>query len=116
MSVSSLEILPLGASVRRALREAARALRRIYGERLVRLVLFGSQVRGEAGAESDVDVLVVLQGDFRLYEEVKRTSALVMHASLEHDVTLSLLFLPDQQYQNPNHPLMINVGAEGLVL
>jgi predicted nucleotidyltransferase len=33
-----------------------------YGERLVQMVLFGSQARGDAVPEADIDVLVVLQG------------------------------------------------------
>lgn len=40
--------------------EAARQLKAIYGERLRRVVLFGSWVTGEAHEESDVDLIVVL--------------------------------------------------------
>jgi uncharacterized protein len=37
-------------------------LEALYGPRLVHLLLYGSQARREATAESDIDVLVVLQG------------------------------------------------------
>lgn len=37
-------------------------LKRVLGDRFVRLMLFGSHARGEASGESDVDVLVVLHG------------------------------------------------------
>jgi uncharacterized protein len=40
--------------------EAARQLKTAYGERVRRVVLFGSWVRGEAHEESDVDLIVVL--------------------------------------------------------
>lgn len=40
--------------------EAARQLNGAYGERLRRVVLFGSWVTGEAHEESDVDLIVVL--------------------------------------------------------
>jgi len=36
------------------------ALAEIYGARLVRVVLYGSRARGEAGPESDVNVAVFL--------------------------------------------------------
>ncbi len=37
------------------------ALQRAYGERIERVVLFGSRARGEAGANSDYDVAVFLE-------------------------------------------------------
>jgi len=37
-------------------------VRRAFGPRLIRLVLFGSHARGEANEDSDVDILVVIDG------------------------------------------------------
>jgi predicted nucleotidyltransferase len=39
---------------------AARLLKDEYGDRLRRIVLFGSWVRGEAHEESDIDLIIVL--------------------------------------------------------
>jgi predicted nucleotidyltransferase len=44
------------------LREFRDGLDRIYGSRLVRVVLFGSQARDKAEPDSDIDVMLVLQG------------------------------------------------------
>jgi len=44
------------------LREFRQGLEDIYGARLVRVVLFGSQARDEAEPDSDIDVMVVLRG------------------------------------------------------
>ncbi|MBL0062906.1 MAG: nucleotidyltransferase domain-containing protein [bacterium] len=43
--------------------ELREALAAHYGERLSKLVLFGSQARGDAEEDSDIDVLVVLKGE-----------------------------------------------------
>jgi len=45
-----------------ALRELAAEARAALGERLVRLILYGSRARGDAGADSDVDLLAVVDG------------------------------------------------------
>ena len=39
------------------------AVHELYGERVARLVLFGSRARGDARPESDYDVAVFLHGD-----------------------------------------------------
>src|SRR5690242_7480871 len=52
----------LPGSLRPALAMYASRLRAIFGERLVELRLFGSFARGEANEDSDVDVLVVIDG------------------------------------------------------
>lgn len=45
-----------------ALAEYAERLRGVFGQRVVELRLFGSYARGEAHEDSDVDVLVVVDG------------------------------------------------------
>lgn len=52
------------------------ALRKIYGERIERVVLFGSRARGDARPDSDYDVLVFLK-DFDMasrHKEMGRIS------------------------------------------
>jgi predicted nucleotidyltransferase len=46
----------------RALAELKRRLGDRFGDRIERLVLFGSRARGEGHEHSDLDVLVLLQG------------------------------------------------------
>lgn len=52
----------LPVSLRPALAEYAQRLRALFGDRLVDVRLFGSFARGEAHEDSDVDVLVLVQG------------------------------------------------------
>ncbi|PYU20599.1 MAG: hypothetical protein DMG30_20565 [Acidobacteria bacterium] len=49
------------ASITHLLKELKEALQGIYGSRLRGLYLYGSYARGDEVAESDVDVLVVLE-------------------------------------------------------
>ncbi len=69
---------------------------RFPGE-LVRLVLFGSKVRGDATAESDVDVLVVIQSDnWRLGDEIR---AVGYALEVEHGVVLSIQVMSRDHYE-----------------
>lgn len=55
----------------RALDEFLRRLKeQAVWERIAKVVLYGSVMRGDAGEESDIDVLLVSTGDLREIEEV----------------------------------------------
>lgn len=47
---------------RKAVRLFSETLAKIFGERVMLLKLFGSSVRGERGEESDIDILVLIDG------------------------------------------------------
>ena len=96
------------------LTELRRALAALYGERLVEVVLFGSQARGEAVEGSDIDVLIVLKGKVRQFEEVARTSEFNAALCLKHDVLISRIFVSEDDYRKSRMPLLENVRAEGI--
>lgn len=50
------------------------ALERMYGEQLVKIVLFGSQARGDARPDSDIDILILLNQPFNYGYENERIS------------------------------------------
>ena len=86
----------------------------LYGGRLSRLVLFGSHARGDAEAESDIDVLVVLKGRVRAGMEVTRIAPVTAALSLTYDVVISCVFVSEERYLNEMSPLLINVRREGV--
>ncbi|MFM7406668.1 MAG: nucleotidyltransferase domain-containing protein [Cuspidothrix sp.] len=89
-------------------------LREIYGDRLVKMVLFGSQARGEAAKYSDIDVLVVVKGNVNPGEEIKRTSYVVADLSLEYDQVISRLFIDESRFNSYKSPLLENIRREGI--
>jgi uncharacterized protein len=52
------------------------ALDEVYGERIERVVLYGSRARGDAGPDSDYDVAVFLHGISNRVQEMYRLADL----------------------------------------
>src|SRR5206468_11568824 len=98
------------------LRRVRRRFVEIYGERLTRLVLFGSEARGDAQSGSDIDLLVVLQGQVNPAAEVARTGGMVAALSLEYDVVLSCTFVSAERYSTEQSPLLMNARREGVAV
>lgn len=104
------------STVQMALSDAKSALLDMYGDRLAHVVLYGSQVRGEADEDSDVDVLVVLRDEFDLYTEIKRLVGLQHELLYRYEELLSFQPIAEKAFEDPTHPLMLNVRAEGIEL
>jgi uncharacterized protein len=98
------------------LSELRRSFESLYGDRLVEMILYGSQARGDADSGSDIDVLVVLKEPVQLGLEVDRTSTTVADLSLNYAVVISCTFMGEDRYAHRNGPLLRNIRREGVVL
>lgn len=100
--------------VHKVLGDLKTGLQLMYGDRLRGIYLFGSYARGEADRESDLDILVVLDAFDRYVHEVRRTGALASDLSLKHGVTVSLVFLREQEWLKGDTPFLSNVRDEAI--
>lgn len=108
--------LSVSDELRDTLHWATASLQEIYGPRLRHLILFGSQARGDATPESDVDVLVVLEGPISSYEEAKRTSRVATRAAADRDTALSFVHMSVEEFSGDWRPLVQSVRNEGVDL
>jgi predicted nucleotidyltransferase len=69
--------MPASLADGRILKRFRAALGRLYGDRIERVVLFGSRARGDARIDSDYDVAVFLRGFADRWQEVDRIVPLV---------------------------------------
>jgi len=101
-------------NVENLLAELKNGLKKLYGERLKRLILYGSYARGDQQEGSDLDILVVLNDFERAPIELNRTSDLAGDLSLENEITISLMFMREKDWLTADKPLLRNVRVEGV--
>jgi uncharacterized protein len=104
------------ARIDEILQEFRHGLEQIYGSRLARVVLFGSQARDEADPDSDIDVMLVLQGAVDPHREIQRLSSFTSGLSLKHDVVISCVYVSEENFYDEQSPLMLNVRREGVLV
>ena len=102
--------------LRRILRTLRKELNTTLGKRVEKIILYGSQARGDAWNDSDIDVLVVLKDDFKYGVMLRKTSKIVAKLSLENDVVISRAFASRQQYEQSKMPFLMNVRREGVAI
>ena len=91
-------------------------LSNILGSQMVAAYLYGSQARGDAYPDSDIDILVVLQGNFNYFEMIEKTGELAAKLSLDHDTVISLAFAPKDSFDDRRIPFLLNVRQEGIAI
>lgn len=106
----------MSTSITNILAELRQHLERFYGSRLRSVWLYGSHARGDAQPGSDLDVLVVLDGDVNPGEEIARTGRVVSELSLRNNIVLSCLFVSADRYATEQSPILVNVRREGVAV
>ena len=104
------------AHVRAAIAEAKARLEALYGDRLDRVVLYGSHARGDARPDSDVDLLVVLRGAYNAYREIKRTGGFYFDLLFEYGVDVSVQPYSTDEVADTSNPFMRSVADDAVTL
>ena len=84
----------------------------------VQTILYGSEARGDAREDSDIDLLMLVEADKLSYEDKDRIIAPYYDIELETGVIISKLILPRKEWENRPFPtpFYINVTNEGVIL
>lgn len=101
----------------KALNEFINNVRTKYGDRIERIILFGSYARGDYRKESDIDVLVIWKGDeFEGWNFLEREAVEVL---FKYGCIISLkIFSPNEfsAMKELDFPFIRNISQEGVVV
>ena len=103
-------------SISQAIAHARQLLGELYGDRLNEVLLFGSQARGDALPDSDIDMLVVLDAPVNFYEEAKRLVRVERDLYERYRLDFSFRPCDTAAFQDEDRWFMQNVHAEGVAL
>ena len=95
----------------------AREAKRLLGDKLEAVILYGSYARGDYDSESDVDILVIVRcktEELRQYRHMLAPTS--SRLSLENDVTVSVAMADTESFHKYGNylPYYINVNREGI--
>ena len=96
------------------LKELKSELQSIYGKELAEIILYGSYARGDKTSQSDMDILVVLEGKIRAGEEIDRMINIINELNLKHNSLISVIPISLDEYKNIKSPLILNIKREGI--
>jgi len=109
--------MQIQANYQEAVDEFVRRAREKYEDKIDSIILFGSVARGEAGRESDIDILVVIVGDrFRMR---RKLSEIVLDILLETGEYISVKTLSIENFKflkDLKSSFLSNVIREGIFI
>ena len=106
-------------NLRKMLLELEEMLQRVYGNKLKAVILYGSVARGTATEESDIDIMVLIDGtaqELRAFED--QLSDVSTDISIKYFKVFSIIDISYQEYMRwvNTSPFYRNVSKEGVIL
>ena len=98
------------------LQQCRALLQALYGERLHGVVLYGSCARGTEETDSDIDLMVLLQGPVDGAQEIRRIWEVLYPLQLGSDRLLSVVPVDVALYNRGEYALYRQAKAEGVAL
>ena len=84
-----------------------------FGRSAPRILVYGSVARGQAQANSDIDVLLLYPVDIQPGQEIRRIGSILADLNLRYQVLISILPVSQLTYARAEGALWENIRREG---
>jgi len=98
----------------RIIKEFKEKNKKLYGNRLKGLVLYGSWARGEGTEHSDIDLAVILEGEVIPGKEIDKMIDIITEIGLKYKILISVYPVSENIFYTAKSPLLINIRKEGI--
>ncbi|MFH1602669.1 MAG: nucleotidyltransferase domain-containing protein [Pseudomonadota bacterium] len=99
---------------RELLERVKQQLAAAFGRRLKGVILYGSEARGDAAPESDIDFLVLLDGPIRLWADTRLIVTALYPLQLELLRPIHAIPVNARKYKTRRLPLYCDAQDEGI--
>ncbi len=99
---------------KRLLQQISSALRQVHGQRLKKVVLYGSIARGDAKPDSDIDVMVVLDRVDNYSTDLRTNIEALYTIAEKTGRRISAKPVGLKEYEERDCPLFRHAHAEGI--
>ncbi len=91
-------------------------LNNVYGDRIKRVVVYGSFAKGEADEKSDVDIAVVVADELNPNKIENSLDSFLFQILMEKSELITVLVIPESKCNTYKSPLILNIKDEGVLI
>jgi predicted nucleotidyltransferase len=94
-------------------------IKKVYGKHLRKVILFGSYARGDFNADSDIDIMILLDiSDLEIKDYFEQLISVTYDFNMDYDTDIKPIVKNEGHFQKwvVNYPFYANVNREGVVL
>ena len=108
--------IPKAMNREELLNQIKNRLQQAHGDRLQGIVLYGSESRGDADPDSDIDLLVLLRGPIKLWDDIQTNVHALYDLQLELDRPIHAMPVDIEVFGAGEYALYRNAKKEGILL
>lgn len=109
----------MSKTMERLIEQYISEVQKIYGTHLRKIILYGSYARGDFRADSDIDIMILLDlSDLELKAFSQELSYMTYDFNMDFDLDIKPIAKCEAQFNRwlENYPFYTNIKTEGVVL